>query len=115
MSTRDESYYFTLVTIQVSDLTQLGLISLKRIAEFKLDDCLFRVPRHRFEKHSEVFRNMFSMSPGRNSAREGGSDENPIHIPGVDKQSFKYFLEILYPPYVLSSVKLSSLFALQLT
>jgi len=83
MNTRDESYYFTLVTIQ-------------------LDDCLFRVPRHRFEKHSEVFRNMFSMPPGCDSVREGGSDENPIHIAGVDKQSFKYFLEILYPPPTFS-------------
>lgn len=69
----------------------------------KVQDCLFRVPRHGFEEHSEVFRDMFSMPAVCDSeGEEGGSDENPIRIDGVDRQSFKDFLAVLYPPYVLS-------------
>lgn len=68
---------------------------------------VFRVPRHGFEEHSEVFRNMFSMPNGRgleeDSEQEGGSDENAIRIDGVDKQAFKDLLTLLYPPYVFSS------------
>lgn len=49
---------------------------------------------------------MFSMPTGHEleeeSEQEGGSDENPIHIYGVDKQAFRDLLTVLYPRYVLS-------------
>lgn len=104
MYTMDESYYFTLITIRVSGISCLTLsafVLLTQIEETKIEDCLFRVPRHQFEQHSEVLRNMLSTPMGCDSVRGGGTDENPIHITGVDKQAFKHFLTILYPPYVL--------------
>ena len=70
------------------------------MSAFKVQDCLFRVPRHGFEEHSEVFHNMFSMPAGHftEGDMEGESDENPIRLDGVDKQSFRDFLMVLYPP-----------------
>lgn len=71
----------------------------------QIEDSVFRVPRHGLEEQSEVFRDMFSMPTGHEleeeSEQEGGSDENPIRIYGVDKQSFKDLLTVLYPWCVL--------------
>ncbi|KAL5528370.1 hypothetical protein ACEPAF_7506 [Sanghuangporus sanghuang] len=77
---RDDMFYFTLVT-------------------FKVEDCLFRVLKHKLEEHSHVFRNMFSMpTPNDGTVAEGTSDENPICLDMVAKEDFKLLLKFLYMP-----------------
>ncbi|KAL5523839.1 hypothetical protein ACEPAG_8012 [Sanghuangporus baumii] len=77
---KDTEFYFNLVT-------------------FKVENCLFRVPRHELERQSTVFCDMFRLPPveGRESA-EGGNDDNPILLDPVSKDAFKLLLKLLYPP-----------------
>ena len=84
---------------------------------FKVEDQLFKVPKYRFMKESEVFQDMFSLPQGGEDdddpwgesddkgksvdrgrfVREGGSDDHPIVLEGIQCIDFERFLEILYP------------------
>ncbi|EJD03042.1 uncharacterized protein FOMMEDRAFT_156407 [Fomitiporia mediterranea MF3/22] len=76
---KDDQYYFTFVI-------------------FKVDDCLFRVPKHELEDQSHVFRDMFSMPSAKDSGDvEGTSDDNPICLDSVSREEFKLLLRMLYP------------------
>ena len=52
------------------------------------------MPREGLEHNSEIFKNMFTMPDTTN---EGGSDDNPIHLPFTKKQAFNDLLVLLYP------------------
>ncbi|KAF6749179.1 hypothetical protein DFP72DRAFT_914484 [Ephemerocybe angulata] len=70
---------------------------------FKVEDGLFRVPRHGFVEASEVFATMFSL-PTRAGSRpedeiEGQSADNPIVLEGYLKVDFLALLKVLYPTY----------------
>ncbi|KAK7008257.1 hypothetical protein R3P38DRAFT_3280775 [Favolaschia claudopus] len=75
---RDHSYYFKTVT-------------------FKVQERLFNVPRHHFEKTSEVFGGMFALPASDSLEAEGQSDENPIALEGIKSSDFEQLLKILYP------------------
>ncbi|KAI5122214.1 hypothetical protein M0805_002703 [Coniferiporia weirii] len=76
---REKSYYFCLIV-------------------FKAEDTLFRVPRERFEEHSDVFHGMFTLPAcGDAAVQEGYSDEHPLVLEGVKAKDFLAFLKLLYP------------------
>ncbi|KAI5117709.1 hypothetical protein M0805_003198 [Coniferiporia weirii] len=75
VKTRDDRYYYSLITIQV-------------------EDCLFRVPPSAFVEQSQVFRDMFSIPT---NGEEGNSAKNPIYLAGVKLNVFRDLLELLYP------------------
>lgn len=66
------------------------------LVTFRVEDRLFRVPRHAFEEESEVFRSMFSLPQG-SLLVDGMSNENPIHLPGVTVKDFACLINVLYP------------------
>ncbi|KAF8216953.1 hypothetical protein K438DRAFT_1798071 [Mycena galopus ATCC 62051] len=75
---RDENYYFKTIT-------------------FKVEDCLFNVPRYHFERTSEIFASMLTLPPGDGVKVEGQSDDKPIVLDGISKVDFRALLKILYP------------------
>ncbi|KAL5507223.1 hypothetical protein ACEPAH_6679 [Sanghuangporus vaninii] len=77
---KDDEFYFNFVT-------------------FKVENYLFRVPRHEFEQQSTVFHDMFGSPPvGGKENMEGESDNNPILLDSVSRDAFKLLLKLLYPP-----------------
>ncbi|KAF5313588.1 hypothetical protein D9611_010139 [Ephemerocybe angulata] len=66
---------------------------------FKVEDTLFRVPRHGLENASIVFADMFRLPTGEGgqTAVEGQSDDNPIVLEGYTSSEFRSLLKILYP------------------
>ncbi|KAL5485147.1 hypothetical protein ACEPAI_7789 [Sanghuangporus weigelae] len=76
---KDDEFYFNLII-------------------FKVENCLFRVPRHELEQQSTIFRDMLGLPPvGGNENVEGESDDNPILLDSVSKDAFKLLLKLLYP------------------
>ncbi|TFK74692.1 hypothetical protein BDN72DRAFT_833223 [Pluteus cervinus] len=63
---------------------------------FQVEDCLFRVPRSQFEKESEYFQELFTV-PAPNNKPDGLSDEQPLVLKGVESDSFRQLLRVLYP------------------
>ncbi|KAG9312166.1 hypothetical protein JVU11DRAFT_7457 [Chiua virens] len=92
---KDEHFYMTLVTIQVSQLCPLTFqaLSLKESRQ-KVEDRLFRVPQQVLESQSRVFRDMFSLP--QPEIVDGSGDDNPIRLEGIGKDEFKRFLEVLF-------------------
>lgn len=60
---------------------------------------LFRVLVEAFAERSEIFRDMFALPSGDVTAAEGGSDDSPIVLEGVDVDDFRALLRYLYPRY----------------
>jgi len=72
---RDDEFYFEVVT-------------------FRVENTLFRVPRHVLETSSEVFRDMFLLPVGVGST-EGETDSHPIVLEGISSHTFKLLLKVL--------------------
>ncbi|TEB29694.1 hypothetical protein FA13DRAFT_622907 [Coprinellus micaceus] len=68
-----------------------------QLVSFKVEDRVYRVPRHGFTESSEVFESMFTL-PQPSGSKEGESDEHPIELPSCTKLEFESLLEVLYPP-----------------
>ncbi|KAJ7590542.1 hypothetical protein C8J56DRAFT_783010, partial [Mycena floridula] len=66
---------------------------------FSVDNKLFKVPRHRFEQESQIFRDMFKVPSGDNRP-DGMSDEQPLHLTGISRAHFQSLLKVLYPRQV---------------
>lgn len=49
-----------------------------------------------FQQESVIFRDMFSMPQGGQSAVEGLSDDRPIRLDGVSKHDFEQLLKALF-------------------
>ncbi|KAF5313593.1 hypothetical protein D9611_010130 [Ephemerocybe angulata] len=66
---------------------------------FKVEDTLFRVPRHGLEDASDVFADMFRLPTGVDDQTvvEGQSNDNPIVLEGYTSSEFRSLLKILYP------------------
>ncbi|KAF9239119.1 hypothetical protein BU15DRAFT_62136 [Melanogaster broomeanus] len=62
---------------------------------FLVEDCLFKVPRNRFETESTVFRDMFLLPAGDLHEVEGRNDEKPIRLEGIKKDEFEQLLKVL--------------------
>ncbi|KAH0830150.1 hypothetical protein J3R83DRAFT_1498 [Lanmaoa asiatica] len=62
---------------------------------FCVEDCLFKVPREPFEQESTAFGDMFLLPTGDTQDEEGKSDDNPIHLTGIEKDEFVQFLSVL--------------------
>ncbi|KAH8117106.1 hypothetical protein DFH11DRAFT_1579276 [Phellopilus nigrolimitatus] len=75
---RDENYYLSFVV-------------------FKVEDCLFRVPREGFEEQSDVFKTMFTLPSGGAAELDGCSDDHPVLLEGISVDDFRTFLKVLYP------------------
>ncbi|OCB87074.1 hypothetical protein A7U60_g5809 [Sanghuangporus baumii] len=79
---KDDTFFFSLVT-------------------FRVEDRLFRVPKDPFENQSEHFRKLFANVPtGTKPVRD---IDEPIFLPGIDKDAFRDLLRLLYPPPMTSS------------
>jgi len=65
------------------------------MAIFLVDHRLFKVHRHFLERESEIFRWMF-LCPPRPEGAEGGTDDNPIPLPGVTRYEFMTLLDFFY-------------------
>jgi hypothetical protein len=63
----------------------------------QVEDELFKIPRHYFEKNSTVWADVFSLPPVVNQVAEGASDEHPIILESIEKADFQVFLSVLLP------------------
>ena len=63
----------------------------------QVENTLFRVPRHRFEQESDVFRDMFQLPVAENTIPDGYSDEQPLRLDGVAKEDFRQLLRVMFP------------------
>ncbi|KAJ7250486.1 hypothetical protein B0H12DRAFT_662676 [Mycena haematopus] len=89
-SSRDQNYYFENIT-------------------FRVEDCIFNVPRYHFEHTSEIFASMLTLPPGNGVQAEGQSDQNPIVLEGISKVDFRALLKVLYPLSVRSILNIDRL------
>ncbi|KAJ3519322.1 hypothetical protein NMY22_g13256 [Coprinellus aureogranulatus] len=64
---------------------------------FEVEGSVHRILRHGLEKHSTVFRDMFSLPQDQGAKKEGESDENPIKLAGCASEEFESLAEVLYP------------------
>ncbi|PFH50452.1 hypothetical protein AMATHDRAFT_145051 [Amanita thiersii Skay4041] len=64
---------------------------------FLVEDRLFKVPKHLFLKHSEIFRDTFSVPITEGAVPDGSSDEHPFSLEGITIREFSLFLRCLYP------------------
>jgi len=64
---------------------------------FLVGKTLFKVHRYFFQRDSDIFREMFNLTPPPGQEQEGGSDETPIKLAGQNRQNFECFLALLYP------------------
>ncbi|KAI0327139.1 hypothetical protein GY45DRAFT_1284362 [Cubamyces sp. BRFM 1775] len=72
----------------------------------QVESVLYKLHRSLLEKHSPVFRELFTIpqSPG---STEGCSEDNPIILAGVRATDFTRFLWLLYPP-ILGDCKITT-------
>ncbi|KAJ7115564.1 hypothetical protein C8R43DRAFT_1156199 [Mycena crocata] len=75
--------------------TRHSVYYLKPIV-FQVENILFKVPRHYFEHHSEIFCTTFTLPPVAN-APEGSSDEIPFKLEGISSVEFHSLLKVMYP------------------
>jgi hypothetical protein len=61
-----------------------------------VENTLFRVPRLLFA-HSEVFRDMFSITQGPDSVEDGTDDEHPLRLDGYQALDFERLMMFLLP------------------
>ncbi|KAF5339555.1 hypothetical protein D9611_011488 [Ephemerocybe angulata] len=66
------------------------------LATLKVQDKVYRVPRHGFTQYSGIFETMFTLPQGDDST-EGRSDDNPIVLPSCTTEEFESLLAVLYP------------------
>ncbi|KAH9485726.1 hypothetical protein JR316_0002641 [Psilocybe cubensis] len=77
--TRHSIYYFELVI-------------------FRVQDVLFKVPKHGFMIDGTIFPDMFSLPVSGGAMPQGSCDENPIMLPvDISQTDFHGFLLLLYP------------------
>ncbi|KAJ3544973.1 hypothetical protein NMY22_g2601 [Coprinellus aureogranulatus] len=62
-----------------------------KTAVFQVEGKMFRVPRHAFARHSEVFEGMFLLPPKTEGVNE------PITLQGYKSDDFAALLNVLYP------------------
>ncbi|KAF7296051.1 hypothetical protein MKEN_01420200 [Mycena kentingensis (nom. inval.)] len=84
-ATRDESYFFETIVFQVAPLRLL------------VEETLFKVPRHQFERRSEIFASIFTLPTPADTKVEGSDDACPMLLEGVAATDFRRFLKVLYP------------------
>ncbi|KAJ7883275.1 hypothetical protein B0H13DRAFT_2047070 [Mycena leptocephala] len=58
---------------------------------------IFKVPRHHFDRRSEIFSTTFTLPAGDGIHAEGENDENPVVLEGIRSVDFKSLLKVLYP------------------
>ncbi|KJA28688.1 hypothetical protein HYPSUDRAFT_33024 [Hypholoma sublateritium FD-334 SS-4] len=69
---------------------------------FQVENRLFKVPKNGFQVPGTIFEAMFALpSNETDDSIEGSSDENPIHLHGIEEKKFKAFLTVLYPSKAL--------------
>ncbi|KDQ51176.1 hypothetical protein JAAARDRAFT_41438 [Jaapia argillacea MUCL 33604] len=71
---------------------------------FSVEGQLLKVPKTYFERHSEVFRGMFTL-PNVGTDVEGTSDQNPLRLEGIMKKDFLRLLRVMYPWSVKNDIK----------
>ncbi|EDR07775.1 uncharacterized protein LACBIDRAFT_327753 [Laccaria bicolor S238N-H82] len=84
---KDKMYYLEHVVFQIIE----GGISSK------VEDSLFKVPRHHFSENSAVFATTFTLPPGNDKPVEGCNENYPFKLQGVKKADFQALLKVLYP------------------
>jgi len=62
-----------------------------------VENTLYRLHRSLLERHSAIFREMWTVPPPREST-EGTTDDNPIILAGISDLDFVRLLWMLYPP-----------------
>ncbi|KAJ7072744.1 hypothetical protein C8F01DRAFT_259362 [Mycena amicta] len=71
---------------------------------FQVEDSIFKVPRHQFERCSEIFASIFTLPPPDQARVEGSDESCPLTLEGVSALDFRRFLKVLYPLDALPSV-----------
>ncbi|KAF5340326.1 hypothetical protein D9611_007969 [Ephemerocybe angulata] len=91
-STKERQFYFdpTCVVIQV-------------------ESKVYRVPRYRLERFSDIFKDMFNLPPA--NEKEGKSDEHPIVLEGCASFQFESLLSIMFPESIKPDVTREQLLA----
>jgi len=56
---------------------------------------LFKVPRSYFEKHSDVFCRAYLRGPHGEQVPHGFTNEQPLHLNGVDAAEFRCLLKAM--------------------
>ncbi|KAL5533632.1 hypothetical protein ACEPAG_92 [Sanghuangporus baumii] len=68
------------------------------LVSFRVEDRLFRVPKGPFENQSEHFRKLFANVPTRAGMKLARDIDEPIFLPGIEKNAFQNLLRLLFPP-----------------
>ncbi|KAJ7289177.1 hypothetical protein C8J57DRAFT_1164982 [Mycena rebaudengoi] len=94
ISTRDRTYYLE------------SVIFLQFAADHitQIEDRIFKVPRHHFERNSEIFATTFTLPAADDVQAEGRSDANPFKLEGISSVDFERLLKVLYPLWVYHSL-----------
>ncbi|KAL5519553.1 hypothetical protein ACEPAH_1236 [Sanghuangporus vaninii] len=99
---RDDTFFFSLVTFRVSAIRLLDHVK-QPLTSDKVEDRLFRVPKDPFENQSEHFRRLFANVPTSTATKPARDIDEPIFLPGVEKDAFRDLLRLLYPAPMTSS------------
>lgn len=60
----------------------------------QVENCLFKVPKHKFVDGSAVFRDMFALPPG-SAAAEGQADNTPVWLECIKQDEFRALLRVM--------------------
>ncbi|KAI0832373.1 hypothetical protein BC628DRAFT_1528243 [Trametes gibbosa] len=63
----------------------------------QIEDTQYKLHRSLLEKHSPIFRELFTI-PQPEGSTEGCTEDNPIFLSGIQADDFTRFLGLLYPP-----------------
>ncbi|KAJ7212851.1 hypothetical protein C8J57DRAFT_1097070, partial [Mycena rebaudengoi] len=61
------------------------------------EDRIFKVPRHHFERNSEIFATTFTLPAADDVQAEGRSGANPFKLEGISSVDFERLFKVLYP------------------
>ncbi len=97
---RVPQFYIEPVVFQVKahDIVYQSIFQSWHTSSLKVGNSLFKVPKNGFQVSGTIFEAMFSLpSDDAAGSIEGSSDENPIHLHGIEEKKFTAFLTVLYP------------------
>jgi len=63
----------------------------------QVENVLYRVPRHFFQRDSEMFAQMFTLPVAHGKPQDGSSDDQPLHLEDQEPGDLEAFLSLLYP------------------
>lgn len=80
----------------------------------QVEGTVFAVFRKNIIDDSEFFRELLSMPPEKDQPVEGSCAEHPLRVEGVQKEDMRLLLRALYPRYVCTAARCTSVPAAEL-